>query len=184
MRDGLTLTGTSYGPEEGYPVMLFHGGGQTRHAWGSTGEALGKAGYHDMAFDLRGHGDSAWAPHYETFDFVQDVHELCIREYRPPIIVGASLGGISGLLANAGEDGEISRALVLVDIAPRTNPEGVERILDFMAAHVDGFTTLEEAAEAVAASALIPCDYAKPDFIEPIRQRTVLATPVAARLME
>ena len=37
------------------------------------------------------------------------------------------------------------------DIAPRVEPQGVERILDFMGAHPDGFASLAEAADAVAA---------------------------------
>src|SRR6185295_16377657 len=39
---------------------------------------------------------------------------------------------------------------VLVDIAPRMDPVGVERIVDFMTGNPEGFTTLEEAAAAVA----------------------------------
>ena len=34
--DGLTLVADAYGPDDGPPVVLFHGGGQTRHAWGGT----------------------------------------------------------------------------------------------------------------------------------------------------
>ena len=41
-------------------VILLHGGGQTRHAWGDTGKKLAEAGYHSVALDLRGHGDSEW----------------------------------------------------------------------------------------------------------------------------
>jgi pimeloyl-ACP methyl ester carboxylesterase len=39
-------------------VVLQHGGGQTRHAWKGAGESLGRAGYHAVAFDARGHGAS------------------------------------------------------------------------------------------------------------------------------
>lgn len=151
MRDGVTVTGTQCGPEHGQPVLLFHGGGQTRHAWGNTCEALGQAGYLATAYDFRGHGDSTWAPRYRTEDFVDDVHELAISQRSKPIIVGASLGGFSALLANARDTGEISKALVMVDIALRMKPEGIERILNFMTAHADGFDSLEAAAAAVAA---------------------------------
>ncbi len=151
MNDGVTLAGSSYGPKDGQPVLLFHGGGQTRHAWGKAGQTLGDAGYHAITFDARGHGDSTWAPHYATEDFVDDVYEIAIGMPKPPIIVGASLGGFSALLANARETGEISKALVMVDIALRMKPEGIERILNFMSAHADGFDNLEDAAEAVAA---------------------------------
>jgi pimeloyl-ACP methyl ester carboxylesterase len=44
-----------------------------------------------------------------------------------------------------------ARAVVLVDITPRPNPEGVERVISFMKSHPDGFATLDDAARAVAA---------------------------------
>jgi pimeloyl-ACP methyl ester carboxylesterase len=131
--------------------LFFHGGGQTRHAWGRAGEVLGDAGFHATSYDLRGHGDSERSRDYRLSDFADDVFDLATAEVQKPIIVGASLGGLSSLLANATEAGEISEALVLVDIAPRVNPEGVDRILNFMAAHSEGFASLGEAAAAVAA---------------------------------
>lgn len=47
--------------------------------------------------------------------------------------------------------GEVARALVLVDIAPRIEDKGVARIVAFMSAHPNGFTSLDEAANAIAA---------------------------------
>jgi pimeloyl-ACP methyl ester carboxylesterase len=150
-RQGLALAGTGYGPEDGRPVLFFHGGGQTRHAWGRAGEVLGAAGFRAITYDLRGHCDSAWSENYQLPEFAADVFDLARAEREKPVIVGASLGGLAALLANATEAGEISAALVLVDIAPRINPEGVDRILRFMSAHAGGFASLEEAAAAVAA---------------------------------
>lgn len=66
----------------------------------------------------------------------------------PPVFVGASLGGTSAGLDNAG--GDLCRAVVLVDIAPRANPQGVEPILHFMESAADGFGSLKAAADAVA----------------------------------
>ena len=41
---------------------------------------------------------------------------------------------------------------MLVDVTPRVDPAGVDRIRGFMATHIeDGFATLEEAADAIAA---------------------------------
>lgn len=150
-RAGHRLALSVFGPETGLPVLFFHGGGQTRHAWNRSGAALGELGYRVTTVDLRGHGDSDWPGAYRVADFAADVLELAQAQAQPPVIVGASLGGLSALLANAGPAGEISRALVLVDIAPRLNPVGVDRILGFMAAHPEGFADLDEAAAAVAA---------------------------------
>ena len=69
---------------------------------------------------------------------------------RPAALVGASMGGISGLLA-APIVPDLVRALVLVDIVPRFAASGVERVRAFMQAHPDGFATLDEAAAAVRA---------------------------------
>lgn len=132
-------------------MLFFHGGGQTRHAWGRAGAALGAAGFRATTYDLRGHGDSEWSADYKLSEFAADVIDLARAEREKPVIVGASLGGLSSLLANESDGGEISRALVLVDIAPRVNPEGVDRILNFMSAYPHGFADLDEAAEAVAA---------------------------------
>jgi pimeloyl-ACP methyl ester carboxylesterase len=130
-------------------VMLLHGGGQTRHSWAKTAQRLSDHGHAALALDLRGHGDSEWAPDgdYSLDAFAGDIVAL-IDE--PPILVGASLGGMTALVL-AGEHPGLARALVLVDIVVNAEPAGVQRILDFMAAHQDGFATLDEAADAIAA---------------------------------
>lgn len=154
---GHRLALSVFGPADGEPILFFHGGGQTRHAWGGSGEALGNKGWRAICVDMRGHGDSDRVKEYHASDFALDVRALAEAQTRKPVIVGASLGGIAAMIANAGHGAEpgapreVSRALVLVDIAPRVNPVGVNRILDFMAAHSAGFASLEEAAAAVAA---------------------------------
>lgn len=68
-----------------------------------------------------------------------------------PALVGASLGGLSGMIALADQPDLLS-ALVLVDVTPQMDPEGLASIHGFMTAKSrEGFATLEEAAEAVAA---------------------------------
>lgn len=154
-RAGHRLALSCHGPEHGRALIFLHGGGQTRHAWARSVSALGEAGWRAIAVDMRGHGDSDWTTHYTVADFAEDVRELAQAHHSPtgkkPVLVGASLGGLSSLLANAGLDGEVSSGLVLVDVAPRLNAAGVDRILDFMAAHTDGFASLDEAGAAVAA---------------------------------
>jgi peroxiredoxin len=68
--------------------------------------------------------------------------------------VGASLGGLSSLVAVAESpvQTDTARALVLVDVAHRVEIGGRERIGEFMRGHLEeGFASLEEAADAIAA---------------------------------
>ena len=105
-----------------------------------------------MAVDLRGHGESDWSPdseyHFERFG--ADVTAIVRALGRPPVLVGASLGGIAALVAEHRSGGGLCSALVLVDVAPRIEPEGAARIVGFMLERPDGFASLEEAADAVA----------------------------------
>lgn len=155
--DGLTLAADSFGPDTGPLVVMLHGGGQTRHSWKRTGRALAAAGMRVVAVDARGHGDSDWSPErdYSRTAMVADLHAVLAQLGATPeagaVVVGASMGGITGLLATADPAGSAIRALVLVDIVPRTQNAGVERVMDFLGRHRDGFDTLEQVADAVAA---------------------------------
>jgi non-heme chloroperoxidase len=149
---GLRLAGDSWGEPKGRLVVLQHGGGQTRHAWKRTGETLGAAGYYAVAFDARGHGDSDWAADagYGQDEMVDDLKSVLAALGNPrPILVGASMGGGTNLVA-IGEDHVDALALVLVDVAPRIEWEGVNKIHTFMVKNPDGFASLDEVADAIA----------------------------------
>jgi pimeloyl-ACP methyl ester carboxylesterase len=150
--DGVRLVGDATGPAEGRPVVLLHGGGQTRHSWHGTAHVLADRGWRVYAVDLRGHGDSDWPDDgdYTLEAFARDVDAITAQLDALPALVGASLGGISSLTAIAEAGRPIAVALVLVDVAPRIERDGVERIGSFMKAHLDGFATLEEVADAIA----------------------------------
>jgi pimeloyl-ACP methyl ester carboxylesterase len=153
--NGLTLAADIYGDIGGSPVVLAHGGGQTRHAWGATALRLAERGRYAVNVDLRGHGESEWAPNgeYELEHTAGDLRAVVAQVGRPAALVGASLGGISALvaIAEAPDPAAVGSALVLVDVAPRVEPAGVERIKAFMTGHPDGFGSLEEVADAIAA---------------------------------
>lgn len=151
--DGVQLVGDAWGEPGNPPALLLHGGGQTRHAWKGTAAVLARLGYHAVAVDLRGHGDSGWSADgsYVIDRFASDVRQMAAGFGRKPILIGASLGGIASLIAAGEAPQPIARALVLVDVTPRIDPAGVSRIRGFMAAHIDdGFATLEDAANAIA----------------------------------
>lgn len=150
--DGIHLAAESWGDPAGPPVILLHGGGQTRHSWQGTARRLAGHGWYVLATDQRGHGDSDWAPdgQYHLDDYVDDLHRIVAKLDRAPVLVGASLGGLVGLLGEGERQAEFLRALVLVDIVPRVEQRGEQHVRHFMAGNPRGFATLEEAADAVA----------------------------------
>jgi pimeloyl-ACP methyl ester carboxylesterase len=149
----------SVGASAGQPVLLLHGGGQTRHAWDNTARYLGDAGFRAISVDQRGHGDSDWIESgaYSFGDFGDDVRALSAQiEARfgaKPVAVGASLGGLASLVALARSAAQPCFAgLVLVDIVPEMDPAGVAHVQGFMRAQAaEGFASVEDAADAIAA---------------------------------
>ncbi|MFC4764083.1 alpha/beta fold hydrolase [Dyella koreensis] len=139
---------------EGAPSLLFaHGFGQTRGAWNAAATALAQEGCRCVSFDTRGHGESDRLPggDYHMEQFVSDLVQLGNAQPSRPVLIGASMGGLIGLVVAGEIDPSLFRALVLVDITPRWETAGVERILAFMQAHPDGFADYAEAAEQIAA---------------------------------
>lgn len=138
----------------GPPVVLAHGGGQTRAAWSKVSQALAQEGYQAIAIDMRGHGESEWSPSgaYHFSDFASDLVAIADALHDKPAVVGASLGGLAGLLAEGELRAGVFTSLTLVDVTPQLEPEGVAHIIGFMAAHLeDGFATTDEAAAAIGA---------------------------------
>jgi len=151
--DGLRLAADRFGDPHDPPVVLLHGGGQTRHAWGTTPRALAARGWHVLRVDLRGHGESAWPDDgdYRLEAIAADVLAVAGAQPTLPVLVGASLGGLASLLAIGEADHDVARALVLVDVAPTIEQQGAQRIGDFMAKNMEiGYGSLEEVADAIA----------------------------------
>ncbi|OPX07480.1 alpha/beta hydrolase [Gordonia sp. i37] len=168
---GVTLRADVWQPEQTGTrgsVLLLHGGGQTRHSWQRTGRRLAEHGWSAYAVDARGHGESQWADDgdYSIAAHARDVVDVAESLSEPPVLVGASLGGMASLIAQATNPG-LARALVLVDITPRAEPEGLARIHSFMQRGLDGFDSLEDALHAVAA---YNPDRRRPPRIEGLRK--------------
>jgi peroxiredoxin len=152
--DGVRTVGDDRGDPTATPVVLLHGGGQTRHSWQATAEALAGRGWRAVTLDLRGHGESDWAPEgdYQLWSFASDVKAAVDQLGQRPFLVGASLGGVTSLVLAGELDPGIARGVVLVDVIPQIEGAGVDRITSFMTANLEsGFASLEEVADAVAA---------------------------------
>jgi pimeloyl-ACP methyl ester carboxylesterase len=149
--DGVELYIEAYGDPAHTPVIMAHGFGQSRLAWSESAAKLAETGFYCLAADGRGHGLSSWNAdaRYDMNQFVDDARCLADHVGRRPIWVGASMGGLIGMVAEAETAGGLFSAMVLVDITPRWEAEGVVRILDFMRAHPQGFASVEEARDAV-----------------------------------
>ncbi|BBY31381.1 alpha/beta hydrolase [Mycolicibacterium sediminis] len=134
-------------------ILMLHGGGQNRFSWKNTGQILADAGYHVVALDSRGHGDSDRSPTatYTVEALCEDTLQVLYQIGRPVVLVGASMGGLTGIAAAHEAGPELVSKLVLVDVVPRFEKDGSARIRDFMFSSIDGFASLEEAADAVAA---------------------------------
>jgi non-heme chloroperoxidase len=149
---GVTLVADVGGDAAGSTVILLHGGGQTRHSWRRAALELAAAGHYVVVPDLRGHGDSDWAPdqNYSMDAQVGDLLALSRQVPNRPVLVGASMGGLISM-TTAGEHLDVARALVLVDVTPHVDASGRARVIGFMQANPAGFATLEEAADVIAA---------------------------------
>ena len=123
-------------------------------------EAIAREGHVAYALDQRGHGDLDWPqsggytfPHFAR-DLAIVADELTKRGGEKPSVIGASLGGIAALIAEGDAEkagSSLFSSLVLVDITPRVDSEGVEKIHAFMRAHAkEGFASVDDAATAVA----------------------------------
>jgi pimeloyl-ACP methyl ester carboxylesterase len=149
-RDGVALAMEKRGAAHAPALVFAHGFGQTRHAWALSAAALACEGWQCITSDARGHGESGWRAdgEYEFAQFVDDLLDVARSAPAKPILIGASMGGLLGLIAQAEHD--VFAALVLVDITPRWEPAGIERILAFMRAHPQGFASIDEAIAAIA----------------------------------
>lgn len=150
---GHAIAASMEGPDDGFPVILAHGGGQTRRAWRAVTQALANHGFRTIAVDMRGHGDSAWASDgaYDISDFAADLVAIAGTTGRRPALIGASLGGLAGIIA----EGECAPgsfgSLTLVDVTPQMEPSGIARVVGFMAAYArEGFASVEEAARIIS----------------------------------
>ena len=149
---GIELRADVAGPADAPTILFLHGSGQTRQSWGRALSEAARRGFRGFTIDLRGHGDSDWSPdgHYSLEHFTADVREAVDYIGGRPILVGASLGGLASMLVAAQSPSKV-RALVLVDITPRVEQSGAKEVISFMESAPNGFASVQEAADAVAA---------------------------------
>ena len=150
---GLKIAADVWGSDNKKLVILLHGGGQTRHAWGETGKKLAEAGYHSVALDLRGHGDSEWHSDadYTIKAYKEDLVSIIKEINKPASLIGASLGGMASLLLAGDEvNSNLCTSLIMLDIGIYPDPAGSDRIVSFMLSGEAGFESLEDVAKSIS----------------------------------
>jgi esterase len=132
--DGFRLHVLDWGGD-GPAMLMLHGGALTAHTWDAVCRRL-RGRHRCVAVDLRGHGDSEWSPEldYGIDAFVRDVAGLVDGlELERPVVVGQSLGAVTGLAYAAREPDRLA-GLVMIDAAPWVQRRGAARIAEFVLA--------------------------------------------------
>lgn len=148
--DGVNLVADEYGQPDEVPVLMLHGGGQSRSAWRRAARQLAESGYHCLALDMRGHGESDWAPDgdYSFARYAEDLAAVIRALGRQCVLVGASHGGHSALVAAATHP-ELVRALALADVTPWLDEEHADTLRASLRSAAKGFADVDEAAAMV-----------------------------------
>src|SRR2546426_10717237 len=143
--NGLELRYLEWGAASAPPVVCVHGYTSSAEAFNGLARRF-RDRVRLIAMDVRGHGESAWAPGgtYQYADQVGDlaglVDQLGLQRFT---LIGTSMGGIVAM-AYAGAHAERLVGLVINDIGPEPE-EGTVRITQTVGARPEKFATLEGA---------------------------------------
>lgn len=104
----------------GRPLLILHGLFGSSKNWVSNGKVLTQ--YRKVyLLDLRNHGDSPHSDSHSLPEMVEDLREFVETLDEKPDLLGHSMGGMVSSLHTL-QYPELTRGLVVVDIAPRTYP--------------------------------------------------------------
>src|SRR5260370_1011778 len=93
--NGLRIHYLDWGSPDKPPFIMLHGIGRVAHSFDHIAPRF-TSGYHVIAMDMRGHGDSAWSPEgaYLVEDYVKDLEALVEQlNLRGLTLLGNSTGG-------------------------------------------------------------------------------------------
>src|SRR5438034_5271263 len=117
--DGALIYADVYGTSD-RGVVLAHGGRFTKESWKPQAEQLARAGFHVLAFDFRGFGqshgpgDSDMFTAPMQFDVLAAVLYLRKNGAKTVAVIGGSFGGSAAADASsASQPGEINRLILL-----------------------------------------------------------------------
>jgi pimeloyl-ACP methyl ester carboxylesterase len=146
-------------PKPNAPVLvLLHGYTGHARSWDLFASAMASR-YRVLALDQRGHGETQWAPAdaYDTSEMVTDLEAfVAAMNLTNFALVGLSMGGLVSI-GYAGKRPRELGKLVIVDIAPEIDVEGLQRIQAGVV-RSDVFDSCEEAYARARADNPIPPD--------------------------
>lgn len=155
-RDGVRLHYLEWPGGAKGPLLLFlHGGGLHAHSFDVVGLLLRGLG-RCVALDLRGHGESDWAPdgRYGSRPLVADLEAVVdALGGGPVVVVGHSLGGMASLIWASRRPPELA-ALVIIDVGPGIDVTAGRSVADLIRGRTV-FGDLDE-AEAFLSSVVAP----------------------------
>lgn len=145
--DGLRFHYTEWGSPTAPPVVMLHGLNVQCHTWDPIARELaGK--YHVICMDMRGHGDSSWAPAgYRVHSMARDVHGLIDALGLGPVHLVGHSAGVRVAIAVCGEKPGTVRSVALSDAGPANSASGAVAMRDFIQAttNLRGFRNEDEA---------------------------------------
>jgi len=135
--DGLNLHYRNYpGPDgaEALPVLCMHGLTRNARDFAALAESLA-ATRRVIVPEMRGRGMSDYAPDSDTYSpvtYVQDVEKLLAEQgIARFVVIGTSMGGLMTMLMAAAQPGRMA-AVVMNDIGPVVEAEGLARISGYV----------------------------------------------------
>ncbi len=117
--NGIDIHYLEWGDPSNPPIIMLHGIGRIAHTFAHIAPRFA-ADYHVMAVDMRGHGDSGWAPDaaYTVRDYVSDIEAMAdALDLEDIVIWGNSTGGRVAQMF-AGLRPERVGAVIVEDVGP------------------------------------------------------------------
>lgn len=117
--DGIPIALRMWGPRDGVPVVLVHGGAAHAAWWDHIAPLLSECRV--VALDLSGHGDSGWRKTYRVDRWRDEVLTVVTSEHMRgrPLLVGHSMGGLVTYAVMRDHAEHLAGALIVDSDFPR-----------------------------------------------------------------
>jgi|SRR6185312_3324300 len=143
--NGIRLHYLDWGSPDKPPFIMLHGIGRVAHQFDHLAPAFAP-GYHVIAIDMRGHGDSGWSPEgaYVVEDYVKDLEAFVDKlNLRSLTLLGNSTGG-RVVQVYAGLHPERMSRLIVEDVGPERTNEIASAFTRQVQAEANGWASEDE----------------------------------------